>query len=160
MTDPMKKSLIFLLSLLMITGCINVEPPKVTFIDSNIEKVTAQGIDTVFRFNVSNPNIFAVDVSRYNYTVKINGHELLSEERSGFSVSGISSREVVIPVTIKYEKLFDSALGVIANLVSGKKYFDYAIDGTVSSGAFGIAVPVPIKASGRIDIPMDSFRIL
>ncbi len=156
----MKKISILLVILFVITGCISVEPPKVTFLNSSIEKVTSAGVETAFRFNVSNPNIFTVSVSRYQYIVKINGHELLNEDRPGFSVSGMSTQEVIIPVNISYEKLFDSALGLMTGLISGKKYFQYEIDGVVSSGAFGLTIASPIKASGRIDIPEGSIKIL
>ena len=132
-----------ILFLLLITciccssGCKTIDSPTIQFKDSRISEINSEGVRTEFVFNAYNPNPFNVDISNYSYNIKINGRTLLSDTNTGFTLSSFTTKEVVLPVFVRYEKFIDSALGIIAALVSGNNHFEYEINGNAGAGAFG-----------------------
>ncbi len=149
----MKKILLLLISLVFIVGCVQLEAPKVNYLDSKVTRVTLQGAEIEFYFNIENKNPVPIDVSGYSYKIFINGRELLNENRGGFTIQSAESQKLTLPIFVRYDRVFDSVLGIAANIMMGKTYFDYKVTGSVAAGALGLTVTAPISASGRVKIP-------
>jgi LEA14-like dessication related protein len=155
----MKKIILLLFCLIFIAGCVQVEPPKATYLDATITKVTLEGAQVNFRFNVQNKNPIPIDISNYSYKIFINNRELLSESRGGFNVPANSTKVLSIPVFVRYDKVMDSMLGIAANILAGNMYFDYKIEGTISLKAMDVKFSTPLKASGRVPIPKELLKM-
>ncbi|MFH1389767.1 MAG: LEA type 2 family protein [Candidatus Margulisiibacteriota bacterium] len=138
---------------LFLSGCVNFEGPKAVYRDYNIGRVTAEGIEVNFNFDVTNPNPVDLTVNQYSYKVQINNKPLLDENRPGFTMTANQKKLITIPVLVRYDAVFGSLLSVVQRLASGNKDVDYQIDGTISAGAFGVAVSSPINASGKFRLP-------
>lgn len=148
-----------LFGLIFITGCIQLDAPKVTYIDSKVTRVTLEGAQVDFLFDVQNKNPIPLEVSSYSYTIHINGRRLLSDNRSGFSIGSNEKKRISLPIFVRYDRVFDSVLGIAANILAGKMYFDYKIEGSLSAGTSGLTVSAPIQASGRVKIPKEYLKI-
>jgi LEA14-like dessication related protein len=155
----MKKFIPLFLCLIFIAGCVQVEPPKASYVDAKITKVTLEGAQINFNFNVQNKNPIPIDVSGYSYKIYINNRELLSESRGGFNVPANSTKVLSIPVFVRYDKVLDSILGIAANILAGNMYFDYKIEGSISVKAVDIKFTTPLKASGRVPIPKELLKM-
>ncbi len=140
---------------LLLTSCIEPSPPKATYLEYKIWNVTLQGIEVRFFFDVENPNPLPIDVSKYSYKIYINDRELLSENRAGFNIPANGKKMITIPVNIRYEQVFDTALSVLELIARGEDTISYRIEGEISAGTMGITVGTPIKASGTIPLPKD-----
>ncbi|OGC11440.1 hypothetical protein A3K48_02880 [candidate division WOR-1 bacterium RIFOXYA12_FULL_52_29] len=138
---------------LFLTGCVNFEGPKAVYRDYNIGRVTSAGIEVNFNFDVTNPNPVDLTINQYSYKVQINNKPLLDETRPGFTMTANQKKPITIPVMVGYDAVFGSLLSVVQRLASGNKDVDYQIDGTISAGAFGVAVSSPLSASGKFRLP-------
>lgn len=139
----------------MLAGCLQPSPPEVKLQDYSIGKVTLEGIEVNFNLEVKNPNPVPLDVSGYSYRVYINDIEFLNENRSGFSLPAADKKVITIPLFVRYDKLYGTAVSIINTINGGGKTINYRLDGTVSGGLLGITVSAPINASGTIPIPTE-----
>ena len=149
----MKKLLFLLIGLIFLTGCVQLETPKIKHLDTKVTRVNLQGAEVKFIFEVENKNPVPIDVTGYSYTIFINGRELLSENRKGFTVQSAETKKIRIPIFVRYDRVFDSILGIAANILAGRLHFDYRVEGSVTAGALGLTVTAPINAEGLVKIP-------
>jgi LEA14-like dessication related protein len=150
-----KRILILILALLSLSACFEPSPPKVNYQDYQISRVTLEGIEVSFNFEVDNPNPLGIDISSYAYKVFINDREFLSEKRAGFNLPASNKKKIAIPVNIRYDRLFGSAASVAERLLKGENKIDYRIEGNMNAGVMGVTLGIPIKASGTIPLPKD-----
>lgn len=149
----MKKVLFILLAVIFITGCIQLEAPKANYRDVRVSNVTLQGARLDFMFDVENKNPVAVEITNYTYQVEINGRELVNNTGGGISIEAQGSKMITLPVSLRWDRVFDSVLSVAANLMAGKMYLDYKVTGSLTAGTMGLTTTAPLNASGRINIP-------
>jgi LEA14-like dessication related protein len=140
------------------TSCFQPSPPKAEYIDHEITNVHMQGIVVNFYFDVENPNPVPIDVSKYSYTIYIDNSEFLKESRAGFNLPANGKKRIAIPVTLRYDRVFGTALSVLELIAQGKKNISYRIDGELYAGAMGVTVGTPMKASGTIPLPENITR--
>lgn len=148
-------SLILSLSALALSSCFQPAAPKAEFVEYKISNVTLEGIEAHFFFNISNTNPLPIDVSWYSYKVYINDREFLSEKQGGFNIPANGKKLISIPVTLRYEQVFGTALSVLELIAGGKDSISYRIEGSINAGTMGITVSTPIKASGTIPLPKE-----
>ena len=148
----MKKLLPLLFILILTAGCVQLEAPEATYVDARVTDVTLEGAEVEFLFKVKNKNPIDLEVSEYSYKIFINDKELLSEKRGGFVIPAGKTKDILIPVMLRYDRVFDTWLAIGANILAGKMYFDYRLEGSISAGAMGMTVSTPFSASGRINI--------
>ncbi|MBU0501675.1 MAG: LEA type 2 family protein [bacterium] len=139
---------------LALTSCAP-QQPTVKFIEHKANSVTTDGVELTFLFEAENPNSLDVNVVSYKYKVFINDKELLSEVRGGFNIPRNSKKKILVPVMVRYDKLFGTAVGVLDALVGGDKKLSYKIEGTANIKFLELIFHVPINASGNIPIPKD-----
>jgi len=152
----LKKALtaLFLLAIAaVLSSCVQPAAPEVKYLDYKLGKVTTEGIEVNFNFEVKNPNPVPLDVTNYSYKVYINDKEMASADHQGFSLPASDKTRVTIPAFVRYEQLFGSALSIIDRMAKGINNFDYRVEGTVNAGTLGLTVGSPLKASGTIPIP-------
>jgi len=142
-----------LLVVSFLVGCVQLDSPKVKYIDYSINRITTDGVEVNFYFDVTNKNPVTLDVANYSYNVYINNKKIITQTGSGFSLDANATKRITLPVFIRYEGVFGAALSLIESIVRGEKEMDYRIDGTISAGAMGLTASSPINASGKIKIP-------
>jgi len=155
----MKKIFILLLASMFIAGCVSLEPPKVTYLDSRVSRVTLEGVQLDFFFNVANNNPIPLDISGYSYKIYVNDRELLSENRAGFNLPANQTKSITLSTFVRFDRVLDAALNVVASILAGKMYLDYRVEGSISAGTLGVTVTAPLKASGRVNIPREALKI-
>ena len=149
----MKKLLLLSIFLFLLTGCVSVEPPKVAYIRTDISGVSMQGAQLALVFNVENKNPFALPVKGYSYKVYINDRELLNETGAGFALNAMETKDLSIPVFVRYDRVIDNVLTVAANILANKMYLDLRVEGVMNAEALGFSVSAPFNTSGRVNIP-------
>ena len=149
----MKKLLLLSLFLFLLTGCVSVEPPKVVYIRTDITSVSMQGAQLALVFNVENKNPFALPVKSYSYKVYINNRELLNDTGSGFALNAMETKDVLIPVFVRYDRVIDNVFTIAANVLANKMYLDLRVEGVMNAEALGFSVSAPFNTSGRVNIP-------
>lgn len=140
---------------IFLSSCFEPSPPKVEYLNYEISRVTLQGINVNFYFDVENPNSLPIDVSKYSYKVYINNRELLSEEEAGFNLPANAKKKITIPVNIRYDQVFGTALSILELIARGDDTISYRIQGEINAGTMGITAGTPIKASGTIPLPKE-----
>jgi LEA14-like dessication related protein len=140
---------------LALCSCVQPSPPKVDYLNYEIARVTVQGIEVNFFFEVKNPNSLPIDIYKYSYKIFINNQEFLSENRSGFNLAANEKQKITIPVQIRYDRLFGTALSIVERLAKGKDSVDFRIEGNLDAGTLGLSVQTPLNASGTIPLPKD-----
>ncbi|MFA6417972.1 MAG: LEA type 2 family protein [Candidatus Margulisiibacteriota bacterium] len=153
MTKRVLSLLLLVTGLFLVAGCVNFEGPKAVYRDYAISRITADGIEVNFLFDVTNPNPIDLTVNQYAYKVTINGKALLDENRPGFTMTANQKKELAIPVLVRYDAVFGSLLSVIQRVAAGNRDVDYQIDGSISASSFGIAVSSPLSSSGKFKLP-------
>ncbi len=148
-------SIALFLCVLILTSCVEPSPPKAEFVDYKIAAITPQGIRVDFLFNVENSNPLGIDISSYSYKVYINEQEFLSETRRGFNLPANSKKSIEIPVTIRYERLFGTAVSVLERIAKGEDTISYHIEGKINTKVADIVFGTPFKSSGTIPLPRD-----
>jgi LEA14-like dessication related protein len=146
---------ILLVVALLLVGCDKVASPEATFKDYTISRVTFEGIEVAFNFTVNNPNPVALDVTDYSYKIFLNDKEFLADTRPGFSLPSAEKAEISIPVMIRFDKLFGTAVSILEKLAKGENTINFKVEGSFTAGALGLKVGVPLKAEGVIPIPKD-----
>ena len=89
-------------------GCVQPETPKANYKDAKVTKVTLQGAEVEFLFELENKNPIDLDVSGYSYKISINNRELVSENRSGFVLPANGIKKIPLPIFVRYDRVFDS----------------------------------------------------
>ena len=147
---------LFLLSLgFVLSSCVQPSAPDVKYVDYKLGRITSEGLEVNFNFEVSNPNPIPLDVTNYSYKVFINDKELVSADHQGFSLAAAAKTRVAIAAVVRYDQLFGAAASLLANMVKGVNSFDYRVEGNLNAGALGLTVSTPLKASGTIPIPKE-----
>lgn len=152
----MKKIIVvscLLLVVSLLTGCVQLDAPKVKYIDYRINRINTEGVEVNFYFDVTNKNPVSLDVANYSYNVYINNKKILTQTGHGFSLAANATQRITLPVFVRYEGVFGAALSIIESLARGEKEMDYRVDGSISAGAMGLTASAPINASGKIKIP-------
>jgi len=140
---------------MLLTSCVDLSGPQVDFREYKIARITTEGIEVNFFFDVENKNPVQIDITKYNYKVYVEGKELLSENREGFSLAAHAKKLIKIPVLIRYDKLFGSVLAVVQRIAAGNDTISFSIDGSITGGTMGVTATTPIKAAGKIPLPKD-----
>jgi LEA14-like dessication related protein len=150
----MKKIIIFtFLAALFVSGCVQLDSPKVKYIDYRLGRVNTEGVEVNFYFDVTNKNPITIDIANYSYNVYINNKKVIQQTGSGFSLDANKTKRITLPVFVRYEGVFGAAVSLIESLARGEKEMDYRVEGTIQAGAMGITASSPINASGKIKIP-------
>ncbi len=149
----MKKLILLSIFLFLLTGCVSVEPPKVIYLRTDIAGVSMQGAQLALVFNVENKNPFGLPVKGYSYNVFINDRGLLNETGAGFALNAMETKDLLIPVFVRYDRVIDNVLSIAANILANKMYLDIRVEGVMNAEALGFPVSVPFNASERVNIP-------
>ncbi|MEA3493714.1 MAG: LEA type 2 family protein [Candidatus Margulisiibacteriota bacterium] len=137
----------------LLTGCVQLDAPKVQYIDYRINRVNTEGVEVNFYFDVTNKNPVSLDVANYSYDVYTNNKKVITQTGHGFSLAANATQRITLPVFVRYEGVFGAALSLIESIARGEKEMDYRVDGSISAGAMGLTATAPLKASGKIKIP-------
>ncbi len=140
---------------LLLSGCIKLDSPEVSFVEAKVSKVTLLGAQVDFLFNIKNTNPIPIDISGYSYDVLINGKKILSDTGDGFSVGANSTGRFAFPVFVRYDQFLSAVSDVAISILSGKMEFDYQIIGKVSGGSSGLTITQDFGSSGTIKIPKE-----
>jgi LEA14-like dessication related protein len=154
----MKKAffVLFLLSLgLLLSSCVQPSAPEVKYVDYKLGRITSDGLEVNFNFEVNNPNPIPLDVTSYSYKVFINDKELVSADHQGFSLAAAGKTKVAIQTVVRYDQIFGAAASMLASMAKGVNTFDYRVEGSVNAGALGMTVATPLRAAGTIPIPKE-----
>ena len=140
---------------LLLSSCVQPSPPKAEFVEYKIAAVTLEGIRVNFIYKVKNPNPLGVNVSSYSYKVYINDQEFLSESRPGFNIDANGTSLIEIPVIIRYDKLFGTAVSVLERIAKGEDTISYRIEGKINTKVADIVFGAPFESSGTIPLPRE-----
>lgn len=155
----MKKKLfasIFLLGLaLLLSSCLQPSSPEVKYLDYKLGRVTTDGIEVNFNFEVHNPNPIPLDVTIYSYKIFINDKELAQADHKGFSLAASAKSRITISALVRYDQLFGTAVSLLDRMARGINSFDFRVEGSVNANILGLTVNTPFKASGTIPTPKD-----
>lgn len=149
----MKKYLWLLFIPLLLSGCVNLESPKVEYKDYTIGQIAADGITANFNFDVTNTNPIDLNIANYSYQVFINDKKIVEQTGAGFTLPANKASKITLPVFIKYEGVFGAAVSILESLAKGEQEMKYRVEGTISGGTMGVNVSSPIKAEGKLKIP-------
>jgi LEA14-like dessication related protein len=144
----MLRSLIFILISVVISGCSTMatlrDPPKVKFKDVKLKDTDFTNALLDIVLEVDNKNEVAAVVDRLKYSLVVDEKEIaqgIFSEKVELPAQSIS--QVVVPIKVKVQDLFSSALNMLQ-----KKGAPYKLSGSVGIGIFDI----PFDADGKIEL--------
>lgn len=127
----------------------DVSRPQVSITDMNITGLSLSTVELTADIEIANPNNIAIDLSSYNYALKINDLTFISGiEDQNTSIKARESNIIKIPLEIDYSELIQTIQSLRSQDQSN---FDF-------EAAFGFDLPiigdieVPVQYSGEIPI--------
>ena len=141
------------IALLFSTSCIQPQPPTATYLKHEIVSIDLQKVKILFYLSVRNPNPFNIDNAQYSYVFKVDNHELLSEKQIPLKLPADSTVETVIPVTLYYDKVFETTAAMLQKVLLGQKEVPYTLSGAFRFSALSLSIDVPYSTSGVIPLP-------
>ncbi len=142
-----------LIMLLLLSGCVQMQNPTVTFVDQKINSVDFEKVKVDLNFNVYNPNSVSVEGAVLSYSVFVKGIECFQGDQIKINLLGNQTVALVIPVEIEYSRLFATSVELLSSVLSGEKELPYEIRGNVSVPLMGIPINIPVKQQGTIPLP-------
>jgi LEA14-like dessication related protein len=138
---------------LLLCGCASlgglVEKPKVTLHSVEVTRVSFEGLSANFAFTVENPNPIGVDLSRLDYQLTIDGHELAQGHGDQtLSVPSNGTGTMVLPVSVRFVELGQA----VASLLT-KQTLPYTIKATLGFSTPMGTVDIPVESSGSFPVP-------
>ncbi len=115
--------------------------PSVAFDRLDLRSINWNGVETDFIFAIDNPSPIEMKIARFDYTLKMNGHQWVSGQSiSALQMSAVDQSEMVLPVNIGFQELYE-----VIGSDEGRDTVPYGI-----SGSIGFDTP-----SGVVDLPFD-----
>ena len=153
----MSKKLTVLLSVLLcsalLNGCANVSqqlkqfvsPPKVTFKQAALGKISHDSIELRPTFNISNGNAFDLPIDKITYQLSFNQQQVLD----GFTddigrISAQQSKDITLGINLSHQ-----VLKTLKNSLLNTKKLDYAVQGQVQVMGFNI----PFQHAATLYVP-------
>jgi LEA14-like dessication related protein len=143
--------LLVCISILLLPSCgtldkrLNPIQPKV-FIDAiEIEDASLSGLTALLTLNIENPNNFALNAKGLDYTMSLEGTNILSgESQSNMSVPALGSGKIEVPVRISYASILESIPKVMETGVA-----TYNFSGSIHTRLFNI----PFEKTDELQLP-------
>lgn len=142
------------LTLLVSPGCSlleyldDVPRPKISFQSASINKLSWQSADVKLDFKLDNPYPVAINVTGYQWQLKVSGKEFLSGNQSKkVAVNAQKSSTIPLPFTLKFADL----LARISE-AKGEEDVPYQLGGKITIETPVGPVTLPLNASG--DLPV------
>lgn len=147
--------LILLTVLTGLTGCISVESPKITYIDTNVRILSVNTVQATSRFKIKNPNPVGMQGS-VEYDLYLKGQKFTSGVTSTIDLVPNGEANFTLESKIDLVKALGTAANLIAEVAAGKKSIPYKISGKFRSNLAGILVEAPVEAAGDLPLPSPS----
>lgn len=147
----MKRAVLFLLAVLMLTGCAQVEPLEIRSVTCcDLLKAVGSDAEIGFKIQLYNPNDFPISVKRYALDIRINGNTIGTTNSDEVQI--IPPKEVVekpISVTASTQQLISGTLimGITALLKKDPTTLEVEVVGSVVGSAKGLSKKVKIRES-------------
>ena len=134
-------------------GCASlaglVEKPKVTLHSVEVTSASFEGLSANFAFDVDNPNPIGVDLSRLDYQLTIDGHQLAEGHgNQTLSVPSNGHGTMVLPVSVRFVELGQA----VASMMT-KQTVPYTIKATLGFSTPMGTVDIPVESSGTFPVP-------
>lgn len=153
------KNPILILPLLAIVvglaGCISVESPKITHLDTTVRILSAETVQTTSRFKIANPNPVGMQGS-VEYDLYLKGERFTSGSTSTIDLAPNGEASFTVVNKVDLVKALGTAANLIAEVAAGKKSIPYKISGKFKANLAGVLVEAPVEASGDIPLPSAS----
>jgi LEA14-like dessication related protein len=125
--------------------------PSITINALRIKRFDLSTADLVLEITVTNPNLFSIDISRFQYVFSINQLDWAAGEIKEISVPEKKASTIEIPITLDFLSIGRS----VYKLVSGSDVLRYSFRGGIdfsTSLPLIDAVALPFEHSGEIRI--------
>ena len=147
----MKKRLLLLLALLTICSCTPLKAPTAQFQKYEITNISFNKADLAFLFDVENPNATPISIKDINYSLSLDGSNVVSGTHEGFSLQAKEKISVKIPIEIKFVQLVGEAGNLAKKFILRDNNIKYCLDGQASIfDNVGFSARVPFTADGEI----------
>jgi len=144
---------IFLLVLvaLSVSSCTDVQGPITVFNKYEINHIGMKNADLSFLFDVENPNDIPIGIKDINYSIALDGNNLMSGTYEGFSMQAREKKSVKIPIEINYSQLIGPAANVVRKFIMRDNSIKYKLEGqALIVDNVGFSSRVPLHADGEI----------
>jgi LEA14-like dessication related protein len=138
-----------------LAGCISVESPKVSYLDTNVRFLSVNTLQLSSRFNIKNPNPVGMQGS-VEYDLYIKGNKFTSGTSSVIDLVPNGEANFTLESKVDLVRAFGVVANLLAEVAAGKKSVPYKISGNFKSNLAGIQVTSPVEASGDLPLPSAS----
>jgi LEA14-like dessication related protein len=144
---------VFALLAVLLTSCMQPQTPTAVFDHLGIRGISLEKADLDFVFQVTNPNPIGVDSAKYDYTLSIEGLEVLKATDVSFSLPANETRDLTLPVPLYYAKVFGTAEKLIQKIAQGSDHVDYQLQVAIKLSFIGIVFTLPVSSTGQLPLP-------
>ncbi|MBI5699409.1 LEA type 2 family protein [Candidatus Saganbacteria bacterium] len=149
---------ILLIILIGLTGCISVESPKITYIDTDVRILSVTTVQATSHFKIKNPNPVGMQGS-VEYDLYLKGQKFTSGVTSTIDLLPNGETGFTLESRVDLAKALGTTAELIAEVAAGKKSVPYKISGKFKSNLAGILVEAPVEAAGDLPLPSASSLI-
>lgn len=139
---------------LILSGCEDLQNPKLTYQSTNIRNISFEKIDFDVVYDLENINPVAINKITTDYEIFLNNRRFVGGKKALDEVPGRGKAQVVLPVTLFYADLFDGVANLVNAVGRGEKSIPYQVKGTLAAKIVGlIDFSVPIDQTAEIPLP-------
>jgi len=145
--------MLLLLMAISVSSCTDVQGPITVFNKYEISHIGLKNADLSFLFDVENPNDIPIGIKDINYSVSLDGNNLMSGTYEGFSMQAREKKSVKIPIEIIYSRMIGPAANVARKFIMRNSSIKYELEGqALIVDNVGFSSRVPLHADGEIKL--------
>jgi LEA14-like dessication related protein len=139
-------------ALLLLTGCVSLDPPQITYLDSDITPVSFQEVKVSSHFRASNKNLIGLN-GWVDYNLQVNSKDFSAGKSSWIDVPASGQSTFTIESRVDVIKAFGVMADLASAVAAGTKTIPFNIKGTFKSNVAGLQLEAPVSASGDLPLP-------
>jgi len=147
----MKRFFLFAACLALLSGCIQVQSPQISYQDTRINIISTNELRLDSKFAASNPNPIGLR-GAVDYDLSIDGRPFTSGTTSTIDMPASGQTTFNVITNVDLIQVFGTAANILKIIGEGKSSVPFTIKGKFKSDIVGIVVEAPVSASG--DIPL------
>jgi LEA14-like dessication related protein len=149
----MRYLIALILCIVLICGCSPIKAPTSQFNKYEIKSVNLTNADLIFYFDIENPNDIPLGIKDINYSVDLDGSNVVEGNYDGFDIQGKEKKMISLPIKIEYAKLAGQAFGLAKKFITRTGSIKYKIAGDLDIvDNVGFSSNVPLGAEGEINL--------
>lgn len=146
--------ILFMGSALFVSGCNSeIKEPTISYKSYEIQKISPEGIDVIFLFEVDNPNGIGLNNIKMDYVLSVDGIEAMTGQNSGLTAKANQITQWELPAKFTYTQVFNTWSNLAKRIIDGEKSVPFELATTFRAKVMMLEFSRPVTATGELPLP-------